>query len=93
VQVQCGSREQLKAALFHTLQVFSCRLTYSATIQHPYEKDDDGQSSGYDDQVHEGVSYAGYHSPVSEQLRTLRDALRPQTTSSRGRAITAYAWM
>ncbi|KAH9029473.1 glycosyl hydrolase family 92-domain-containing protein [Lactarius hengduanensis] len=51
VQVQGGSREQLETfytALFHTLQ-------------YPYEQDEDGQYySGYDDQVHEGVSYTGY---------------------------------
>ncbi|KAH9057785.1 glycosyl hydrolase family 92-domain-containing protein [Lactarius vividus] len=51
VQVQGGSRGQLETfytALFHTLQ-------------YPYEQDEDGQYySGYDDQVHEGVSYTGY---------------------------------
>ncbi|KAI9433354.1 glycosyl hydrolase family 92-domain-containing protein [Lactarius indigo] len=50
-KVQGGSREQLQTfytALFHTLQ-------------YPYEQDEDGQYySGYDDQVHEGVSYTGY---------------------------------
>ncbi|KAI9455755.1 glycosyl hydrolase family 92-domain-containing protein [Lactarius psammicola] len=51
VQVQGGSRGQLETfytALFHTLQ-------------YPYEQDEDGQYySGYDDKVHEGVSYTGY---------------------------------
>jgi hypothetical protein len=71
VQIQGGSREQLVTfftALFHSLQVFSllvfffCRFDASlTTAQYPYEQDEDGQYySGYDDKVHECVSYIGY---------------------------------
>ena len=69
VQIQGGSREQLETfytALFHTLQVcvlpFCCCSGFvKPSIQYPYEQDEDGQYySGYDDKVHEGVSYTGY---------------------------------
>ena len=36
-------------------------LTQASAIQYPYEQDEDGRYySGYDNSVHEGVSYDGY---------------------------------
>ncbi|PIL36322.1 hypothetical protein GSI_00010 [Ganoderma sinense ZZ0214-1] len=51
VQIEGASREQ--AEVFYT-GIFH-------TLQYPYEQDEDGKYySGYDNQVHEGVSYTGY---------------------------------
>jgi hypothetical protein len=41
--------------------LFGASLTCPAAVQYPYGQDDDGQHySGYDDQVHGGVSDTGY---------------------------------
>ena len=48
---------------FHTLQVCSLILTMHicSSTQYPYEQDEYGRYySGYDDSVHEGISYTGY---------------------------------
>ncbi|KAI1790667.1 glycoside hydrolase family 92 protein [Ganoderma leucocontextum] len=51
VQIEGASQEQ--AEIFYT-GIFH-------TLQYPYEQDEDGKYySGYDNQVHEGVSYTGY---------------------------------
>lgn len=53
-------------AFYHALQVSElrpllCLPSLSCLSQYPYEQDEDGQYySGYDDSVHEGVSYTGY---------------------------------
>ncbi|KAF8261269.1 glycosyl hydrolase family 92-domain-containing protein [Lactarius quietus] len=72
VQIQGGSRSNsryftprcftlCRFLIFPFFCWFDASLTYSATIQYPYEQDEDGQYySGYDDKVHEGVSYTGY---------------------------------
>jgi hypothetical protein len=63
-----GSHETLYSVLFLALQVFafSCclfgiSLTCSAAIQYLYGPDKDGRYYlGYDDQVHGGISVAGF---------------------------------
>ena len=56
-------KEIFYTGFFHTLQV-SQRVTIlyvSSSMQYPYEQDEYGRYySGYDDSVHEGVSYTGY---------------------------------
>jgi len=69
VQVRGGTQERLGTfytALFHTLQVGRLSSVWRfvdvlVVVQYPYEQDEDGHYySGYDDEVHEGVSYTGY---------------------------------
>ena len=56
-------KEVFYTGFFHALQVGSLVInahTYSST-QYPYEQDEYGKYySGYDDSIHEGVSYTGY---------------------------------
>ena len=62
-RVSGATRDILRCAVLHLAGFWFCRrfgasLTYSSTIQYPYEQDKDSQSySGNDDKVHEGVSY------------------------------------
>ena len=74
VRVEGAGEEQavvFYTGIFHTLQVRGSPLsgvgmTDPARIQYPYEQDEDGRYySGYDNQVHEGVSYTGYSIWVS----------------------------
>ena len=73
VQIEGATTEQAEVfytGIFHTLQVCGFHFVWGgggwgadagARGQYPYEQDEDGKYySGYDNQVHEGVSYTGY---------------------------------
>lgn len=56
-------KEVFYTGFFHTLQVRSLIVTMHphSSTQYPYEQDEYGRYySGYDDSVHEGISYTGY---------------------------------
>ena len=56
-------KEVFYTGFFHTLQVRSSMMTMHlcSPTQYPYEQDEYGSYySGYDDSIHEGVSYNGY---------------------------------
>lgn len=76
-----ATKEQKKVfytGFFHTLQVGSLlMIVYNcSSTKYPYEQDEYGRYySGYDDSVHEGVSYTGYSNWVCQAPPPLRFAL------------------
>lgn len=64
-------KEVFYTGFFHTLQVGSLAIIIHvcSSTQYPHEQDEDGRYySGYDDSIHEGVSYTGYSNWVCRAL-------------------------